>query len=378
MKRSIGALAATGGWAAALLLIALAFRHEVAIARAESGLARACPPRAQWDSARAHRGPATASAVPLARTGVIFASHSVGRRVSIVDVATGEITTLPAGIDDPHEVGVSPDGRWGVAADFGNHTGNYEFDGRRLAVFDLRAKRLARVIDLGTNLGPHDVVFAPDAPARAYVTTQTTRNVVEVDVATGEVLGAIPTNARASHNIALSADGARGFTANQLDGSISVLDLRSRALVARHTIVPHIVEGIATTPDGREVWLGSRADSSVRIVDAGTGAVLARLTGFRNPERMQISPDGRRAMITDFGCRAVRVVDVASRRELGPIAGLEGAGVGKFFPGSRLALIATTTPGSIVIADLDEMRVIARFELGRRADAAAWGPRTAR
>ena len=69
--------------------------------------------------------PAPPASIPrseLATSGQIFASHAWSHRVSIVDLATGKVTSLPAGIGDAHEVGVSPDGRWGVAADFGNNT----------------------------------------------------------------------------------------------------------------------------------------------------------------------------------------------------------------------------------------------------------------
>ena len=357
-----------------LLLLAAAIAHELDAARAESGLERACPARPQRIPARALRGPSNPDAVPLARTGRIFASHASGRRVSIIDVATGEIRSLAAGIGDPHEVGVSPDGRWGVAADFGDHTGDFNFDGRRLAVFDLHSGSPARVIDLGRYLGPHDVVFLAHDPSRALVTTQTTRNIIEVDVAAGDIVASIPTNAKGSHTMAVSADGSRAFTANQGDGTISILDVRGRSLLARHSLGVASVEGIAVTPDGSEIWVGSRDDSTVRVVDAGTGATLAMLRGVPNPERMHMSPDGRRALITDWGCDVIRVVDVASRRELGVIQGIEGAGTAKFLPDSRLALIAMSSEGAVVLADVDERRAIARWELGRRIDAAAWGP----
>ena len=362
----------------ACLLGAALVIHHASARRADASQARACPAPPSAAIFRAQRGSAAPTAPPLARSGRIFASHAGARRVSIIDLATGEVTSIAAGIADAHEVGVSPDGRWAVAADFGDHTGNYDFDGRRLAIYDLHAGRLARVIDLHPHLGPHDVVFLPNAPSRALVTTQTTRNVIEVDVATGTVLGAIPTDARGSHTMAVSSDGSRAFTANQPEGTISVLDVRSRTLVAKHGVRSTSLEGIAVTADGRELWAGSTSDSTVRVIDAGTGAVLATLRGFVAPERMSMSADGRRILITDFRCDMIRVVDVATRRELGPIAGLEDAGVAKFLPDNRLAVIAMSPQGAVAIADLDAMRIIARWELGRRVDAAAWGPAAAR
>ena len=51
------------------------------------------------------------AAVPLATRGQAFISVASSGSVVILDLATGERTTLDAGVDGPHEVAVSPDGR---------------------------------------------------------------------------------------------------------------------------------------------------------------------------------------------------------------------------------------------------------------------------
>jgi DNA-binding beta-propeller fold protein YncE len=317
--------------------------------------------------------PAQRAAVPLATRGVAFISVASARQVIILDLRTGERTTLAAGIGDPHEVAVSPDGKWGVAADFGDHLGDYSFSGRRLAVFDLKAKKLARVIDLGDYRGPHDVVFI--GPTRLVVTTQTTRNVVEVDVASGRVLGATETRAKGSHTLALSADGRLGFTANQPEGSLSRLDLANRRFLGKHTIGRGTTEGIAATPDGREVWMGFNELGAVLAVNATSGAVLDTIRGFQMPERMAMTRDGRYAVITDFRCETVQVADVAGRKLLGPIEGLEGAGIAKVLPDHRTALVLLLDERVLAMVDLQTRRVIARHALGGpRPDAADWGP----
>lgn len=311
----------------------------------------------------------------LATTGRIFASHGRARRVSIVDVATGQVTSLPAGIADAHEVAVSPDGRWAVAADFGDYQGDYKFDGHRLAVFDLAARRLARIIDLGTYHGPHDIVFSPLVPHRAFVTTQTTRHVVEVDVEAGRVVGATETRAAGSHTMAVTADGRTAFTANEPEGSVSRLDLARQSFVAKHTVGSGRTEGIGVTPHGREVWMGFVEAGEVRVVDGTTGALLATLPGFITPARLTLSPDGNRAVISDGGCKATQVADVRARRVLGPIRGLpSGFGVAKVLPDNRTAVVASLQQGEVAMVDLEERRVLTRFNLGRRIDAAAWGP----
>lgn len=314
------------------------------------------------------------AAVPLATQGQAFISVAGANRVIVLDLATGERTNIVSGIGRPHEVAVSPDGRWGVAANLGNYTGDFNFDGRELGVYDLREKRLVRVIDLGKYLGPHDLIFV--SPTRLVVTTQTTEHVIEVDITTGQVLGATETRANGSHTLAVTPDGRIGVTANQPEGSFSRLDLASRRFVSKHVIGEGPTEGIGITPDGKELWMGMNSAGAVQVVDAVNGRVLATLSGFEMPERLALSADARYAAITDFRCEVVQVADVPGRRLLGPIAGLEGAGVAKILPDNRTAIILMLDERVLAMADLETRKVVARFELGGgRPDAAAWGPK---
>lgn len=312
------------------------------------------------------------AAVPLAFTGHVVVSVAWADRLTIIDLATGRQRSVPSGIDEPHELAVSPDGRWAVAADFGDHLGDYAFSGTELGVYELPSGRLVRRIGLGPYRGPHDVVFT--GPTRVAVTTQTTRHVVEADVATGLVLGATETRAKGSHTLAVTADARLAFTANQAEGSLSRLDLANRRFLSKHVVGRGETEGIAATPDGGAVWMGFGDMDAVLVADGRTGAVLDTLGGFDMPERVAMSADGRYAAITDFGCETVLVADVATRRVLGPIAGLEGAGIAKILPDNRTAVILLLDERVVAMADLATRRVVARHPLsGPRPDAAAWG-----
>jgi DNA-binding beta-propeller fold protein YncE len=361
-------LSTTATLGALALLGAMGVRREAAAGNA----AAACAARGPTPLG----GPATAAeraAVPLAFRGNVVVSVAGADRLTIIDLATGGQRSVPSGIDEPHELAVSPDGRWAVAADFGDYLGDYTFSGTELGVYELPSGRLVRRIGLGQYRGPHDVVFT--APTRVAVTTQTTRHVVEVDITTGRVLGATETRAKGSHTLAVTADSRLAFTANQAEGSMSRLDLANRRFLSRHVVGRGETEGIAATPDGREVWMGFGDMDALVVVDGPTGTVLDTIAGFDKPERMAMSADGRYAAITDFGCETVQVADVRTRRVVGPIAGLEGAGVAKILPDNRTAVILLLDERLVAMADLVTRRVVARHPLrGPRPDAAAWGP----
>jgi len=358
--------------AAALLAAGLV----VAIA-AYKGVAEESP-----EGACAARGPtpqgapisaADLKAVPLASQGLVVVSVAWADRLTIIDLAMGSQRSVESGINEPHELAVSPDGRWAVAADFGDYLGDFNFGGSELGVYELPSGRLARRIDLGQYRGPHDIFFT--APTRVAVTTQTSRHVIEVDIVTGRILGATETRAQGSHTLALTADARLAFTANQAEGSLSRLDLAKRRFLSKHVVGRGETEGIAVTPDGGDVWMGFHDMGAVLVADGRTGAVRDTLTGFKRPDRIAMSADGRYAAITDFDCEVVQVADVRERRVLGPIAGLEGAGVAKVLPDNRTAVILLLDERVVAMADLVTRRVVARHPLsGPRPDAAAWGP----
>src|SRR5690348_2386498 len=93
---------------------------------------------------------------------------------SIISLADGRtIATMPVG-NGPHEVAISPDGRWAVAANYGAQT-----PGNSLTVLDLRTRQPVRTIDLGSYTRPHGIAWMPDGK-RVVVTSEQARALVIV------------------------------------------------------------------------------------------------------------------------------------------------------------------------------------------------------
>ena len=98
------------------------------------------------------------------------------------------------------------------------------------------------------------------------MTSETTQNVVLVDIAQGRVLAAIPTKHPGSHMLGVTADGKHLFTSNIGWGGISEIDLEKRAFV-RDLQVSAMTEGVAVAPDGSTVWLGANQAGTVSVID---------------------------------------------------------------------------------------------------------------
>ena len=174
----------------------------------------------------------------------------------------------------PHEAAISLDGKWGVATVYGA-----QVPGNQLAIIDLTTKAVARTIDLGEYTRPHDVEFVPGAPTKVLVTSEATKRILRVDIASGAIESTIPTNAEGSHMLGITGDAQRVHRQCQV-GKCLRLDLAQGTFVRQVAVAP-VTEGIAVTPDGRQVWVGSNELGTVTVLDASTGTVSATIPGFQ-------------------------------------------------------------------------------------------------
>jgi YVTN family beta-propeller protein len=293
---------------------------------------------------------------------VLVVANQGDNTVHLVEAATGRnlavIPTSPA----PHEVAVSQDGRWAVVT---NYVTPGSPPGHTLQVIDVPALKVARVIELGRYLAPHDVEFLPGDSMLA-VTSEATKNIVLVDFASGEVKGALATNARGSHMIAFSADGGRIFSANVHDGTATELDVAGARIVRTYDVGPGS-EGLALTPDGKQLWVASLGQSNTTIFDTGTGAKIATLPTPGHPYRVTITADGRKALIPAPMANLLRVIDVATRAEE-TIAIPGGPGGAVVAADGRTVYVPLVEKGGIAVVDLETKRVLRTLPSGAGPD----------
>jgi DNA-binding beta-propeller fold protein YncE len=277
----------------------------------------------------------------------------------------GTIRNVPVGTG-PHEAQVSPDGRIAVVTVYGTQT-----PGNQLAVIDLVRDSVIRTIDLGRYTRPHGVLFLAGRSDQVAVTSEATNNVLIVDLTSGSIQ-AIPTNARGSHMVAVSADGARAWTANVADNSVTELDLTSGTFVRSYD-VPSRPEGITVTPDGDEVWVGSNDTGAVTVISTTTGQVIHTLTGSRFPYRLTASPDGSRIAIVDGMGGALLIADALSKRVVTTIPLAEPRGV-SIADDNRTAWV-TLGGGQVVEVDIVDGTVLRTLAVQASPDGVGVGRR---
>jgi YVTN family beta-propeller protein len=301
--------------------------------------------------------------------GTALVANQEAGTATVIDLASGRSVHIPVGTG-PHEAAILPGGTRGVVTVYGDR-GTV---GHELAVIDLRNRRLDRIIELGSYTRPHGVVPIAGRPNHVAVTSETTRQVVVVDVATGTVERAVPTQAPSSHMVALPTVGAsagtRAWTANVASGSVSEVDLVGGAHI-RVIPVASSTEGIAITPDGSTVWVGSNDRGTVSVVNTTTGVVTDTIPGLGMPYRLGVTPDATMAIAVDPRGDRILLLDVATRSVVGEVTGLQSPRGVAIAADSLYALITSAGASSAILVDLHTRREIRRFEVEASPDGVA-------
>ena len=142
-----------------------------------------------------------------------------------------------------------------------------------------------------------------------------------------------------------------------------------------HIAVGHGPEGFDLSPDGKEIWAANSHDGTVSIIDVAKKTVVATLNvpGFAN--RLKFTLDGKLVLISDLGSSDLLVVDVGSRTEVKRIKlGGGSAGILMQPDGSR-AYVAVGSDNGVVVIDLKTLEVAGHIETGRGPDGLGWAIR---
>ncbi len=325
-------------------------------------------------------------AAPAGEAGTLIVLDKSDATARLVDPHSGDTRIKLATGTGPHEVAVSPDGKLALVCDYGERE-----PGHTLTVLDLECAKVARTIDLGEHRRPHGVQFEGDG-RHAIVTVEQSRAILRVDVVEARVVRSFPTEAAASHMVALAPDGARAFVANIGSGSMTAIDLEAGTIL-KQVPTGAGAEGIDVSPDGKEVWVSNREADTLSVVDAEWLEVRATLPCAAFPIRVKLTPDGRHALVSNANSGDVAVFDARERRELRRIpmelSAVEGSDQRLFGdrfgkspvpvgilvePSGERAYVANTNADLVTVLDLATWKVAGRIVAGRQPDGLAWSP----
>jgi YVTN family beta-propeller protein len=235
----------------------------------------------------------------VAESGLVFVPSGPDETVTVLDT-DGELIAMVSVGKAPHDIAVSPNGRWAYQPNSASHT---------ITVIDALTQRAIRQVAVG--LGPGHVAFTPDS-RYAYIANTLSDDVSVVATESHEVVATIPAGAGA-HLPVLNHSGQFGYVANFASDDLTVWDTETNRVAARIKvgIYPHF---FAFSPDDHWVVVSNTGESSVCIIDATRAQTVARLDVGQAPAHIAFDPDGVCAFV---GCELsdeVAVIDLSKRR----------------------------------------------------------------
>ena len=319
----------------------------------------------------------------MAQDGTLLVANRGGGSISLIDLQTRlEVARLPIGPVIPHEVAVSPDGRFALTGEYGPNSG----PGRHVVLIDIVNATIVGRIDLGPDSRPHTALFHPDG-RHALATMQDSDQVALIDLEAMSVVRTYPTGGREGHMVRVSPDGERAYVTSRLgDGTLSVVYLnedRPPAVIQTGAGA----EGISVSPDGSEVWIANRQETSISVVDTESLEIVALIDSNLYAGRVEISPDGRYAVAPNGGGggepvpQMLRLFDAENHEIITELSlrddGQPGTGNFGVLIHDGVAYVSEPGRGTIRLYELDsfgesEPEVLASAHEG--PDGLAWSP----
>jgi DNA-binding beta-propeller fold protein YncE len=292
--------------------------------------------------------------------------------LAIVDPVAGrQVVSVAVGGETGHEVAASPDGRFAYVPIYGDSgVGRPGTDGRTMAVIDVAAHKVVGNVDFGKGVRPHLVTVGP-RDGLLYVTTELEHAVTIVDPKTLRVVGTVPTGQAESHMLAISHDGRRGYTSNVGPGTVSVLDLEKRKLLA---IIPvsENAQRISISRDDRWVFTADQTKPQMIVIDTATNQVKQWIAlpsiGFGSAPTL----DGRWLLVTLAGANRLAVIDLRTMQVARTIDVPAAPQAVLMRPDGQRAYVSCDETGQVAEIDLAEWKVARLIPTGSLSDGMAW------
>jgi YVTN family beta-propeller protein len=133
-------------------------------------------------------------------------------------------------------------------------------------------------------------------------------------------------------------------------------------------------EGFDVLPDGTQAWVANAWDGTVSVVNLNSKAVTATLkANARGANRLKFTPDGKLALLS-AGPELV-VLDVATQTEVKRIPIGRGSGGILVQPDGARAFVACSGDSYVAIIDLKTLNVTGQLKVGGNPDGMAWAVR---
>ena len=233
----------------------------------------------------------------------LIVANSVSNSLLFVDPKTGKPQRWLDNIEDPYQLGFSPDRKWFVTTGLRlDRLDIYHYDGANMTL----AKRLP------LSAMPSHMAFTNDSRT-VIVSLQVSGELAAIDLPTQTGLWKLPGGSTPAGLWMTPGDKYLlvGMTG---EDDVAVVDWHTRQLVKKIQ-TGRGAHNFRNLDDGKHVAVSNRVESTISIIDYTTLTKTADITGLRpGPDDMELSADRRYLWVTFRFARHIGIIDLTTRK----------------------------------------------------------------
>jgi YVTN family beta-propeller protein len=294
--------------------------------------------------------------------------HTLG----IIDPASGtQVAAIDEGGVTGHEVIASPDGRTAYVPIYGDSgVGKPGTDGTKMVAIDLAAHKITGELDFGRGVRPHCPHFGPKN-GMLYVSTELDQAIAIIDPRTMKIVGTVPTGQTESHMFAITSDGKRAYTANVGPGTVSVIDLDAKKVIAVIPIAKQ-TQRISLSADGKMAFTSDVDSPRLAVIDTATNKLKQWVDLPGAGYGTAATRDGKWLLVPVPKEHVVAVVDLHTMKVAHTIAVPASPQEAIVRPDGRAAYVSCDASAKVAEISLDDWKVTRLIAAGKGADGLAW------
>src|ERR1700754_168029 len=247
--------------------------------------------------------------MPTPDNSSLIVANSVSNNLMFVDPKTGKPQRWVENIEDPYQIGFSPDRKWLVTTGLRlDRLDIYHYDGHNMTL----ASRLPLAVM------PSHMAFTNDSKT-VFVTLQVSGELAAVDLATQTVkwkmkVGKVPAGLWMTPGEKYLLVGMTGAD------YVAVVDWRNQKIV-KTIQTGKGAHNFRSLADGRHVAVSNRVANTISILDEETLTNVGDITGLLpGPDDMELSSDKRYLWVTFRFAKHVGIIDLTQRKLIQTIA----------------------------------------------------------
>ena len=304
--------------------------------------------------------------------GLLLVANKGDHTLGIVDPAAGrQLAAVPEDGVTGHEVAASSDGNYAFVPIYGSGgVSRPGSDGRLLRVIDVAKRQVVGTVDFGKGVRPHCAVLNR-GDGLLYVTTELENSITVINPHSFQIVGTVPTGQPESHMLAITRDGRRGYTANVGPGTVSVLDLQARKVLAIIPVCP-VVQRISLSVDDHWAFTADQRQPRLAVINTATNGVQTWISLPGIAYGTAPTADGRWLLVALTRVAKLAVVDLKSMEVVRSLEVPKAPQEVLVRPDGVEAYVSCDASRQIADVDLRSWQIARLINVGAGADGLAW------